>query len=80
MFTGLKEDPEEPIMKKTLSILKDRKYDIVTSDYHQVSKGELEALDEWLRTSDDVLRVDSLSTLREALSPPMKNFIEMLRH
>ena len=58
------------------------KYDIVTSDYYQVSKGgTFEALDEWLRTSDDEIELIRYRPIKDLDKfPPLKNFIEMLRH
>ena len=78
-----KEDPEEPYYEKDAIYFKRQgKYDIVTSDYYQVSKGgTFEALDEWLRTSDDEIELIRYRPIKDLDKfPPLKNFIEMLRH
>ena len=78
-----KEDPEEPYYEKdALYFKRQGKYDIVTSDYYQVSKGgTFQALGEWLRIKDagvDLIRYRPIKDLDKI--PPTKNFIEMLRH
>ena len=78
-----KEDPEEPYYEKDAIYFKRQgKYDIVTSDYYQVSKGgTFEALDEWLRISDDEIDLIRYRPIKDLDKfPPLKNFIEMLRH
>ena len=78
-----KEDPEEPYYEKdALYFKRQGKYDIVTSDYYQVSKGgTFQALDEWLSVIDagvELIRYRPIKDLDKI--PPTKNFIEMLRH
>ena len=78
-----KEDSEEPYYEKDAIYFKRQgKYDIVTSDYYQVSKGgTFEALDEWLRKSVDEIELIRYRPIRDFHKfPPMKNFIEMLKH
>ena len=78
-----KEDSEEPYYEKDAIYFKRQgKYNIVTSDYYQVSKGgTFEALDEWLRKSVDEIELIRYRPIRDFHKfPPMKNFIEMLKH
>ena len=77
-----KDDPEEPYYEKdSIYFKRQGKYDIVTSDYYQVSKGgTFEALDQWhgKKPEEYLIRYRPIQGLDK--SPPMKNFIEMLRH
>ena len=78
-----KEDPEEPYYEKDAIYFKRQgKYDIVTSDYYQVSKsGTFDALDEWLGTTADEIQLIRYRPIQDLDKfPPMKNFVEMLKH
>ncbi len=78
-----KEDPEEPYYEKDAIYFKRQgKYDIVTSDYYQVSKsGTFDALDEWLGATADEIQLIRYRPIQDLDKfPPMKNFVEMLKH